>query len=169
MTCLPTYRTADPYSRLRVPVYRKMFEAVFFLSLLLLYYSVLVERKQNGLGFFETLMDVWIAAFAYDELSGLVDAGVLFYQMDFWSLWNLGIIGVGVSFIITSESTVFSLPCQSSVSRLDLLQFLGLTRLQGSLGWRGETTTLSTCHSISCPSRLCFWFQGRFTCIFGPV
>ncbi|KAJ5194566.1 uncharacterized protein N7498_008004 [Penicillium cinerascens] len=94
-------RTADPYSRLRVPVYRKMFEAAFFLSLLLLYYSVLVERKQHGLGFFETLMDVWIAAFAYDELSGLVDAGVLFYQMDFWSLWNLGIISVGVSFIIT--------------------------------------------------------------------
>lgn len=97
-----------------MPVYRKMFEAAFFLSLLLLYYSVLVERKQNGLGFFETLMDVWIAAFAYDELSGLVDAGVLFYQMDFWSLWNLGIIGVGVSFIITSESNVLSLPCQSS-------------------------------------------------------
>ncbi|CAI7603507.1 unnamed protein product [Penicillium manginii] len=45
-------------------------------------------------------MDVWIAAFAYDELSGLVDAGVLFYQMDFWSLWNLGIIGVGFAFII---------------------------------------------------------------------
>jgi hypothetical protein len=84
-------------------VYRKMFEAAFFLSFLLLYYSVLVERKQNGLGFFETLMDVWIAAFAYDELSGLVDAGMLFYQMDFWSLWNLGIIGVGVSFIITSK------------------------------------------------------------------
>jgi hypothetical protein len=114
--CLPTYRTADPYSRLRVPVYRKMFEAAFFLSFLLLYYSVLVERKQNGLGFFETLMDVWIAAFAYDELSGLVDAGVLFYQMDFWSLWNLGIIGVGFSFIITSESIIPSLPCQSSAS-----------------------------------------------------
>lgn len=96
--------TADPYSRLRVPVYRKMFEAAFFLSFLLLYYSVLVERKQNSIGYFEVLMDVWIAAFAYDELSGLVDAGMLFYQMDFWSLWNLGIIGVGFAFIITSES-----------------------------------------------------------------
>jgi hypothetical protein len=80
-----------------------MFEAAFFLSFLVLYYSVLVERNQTSVGFFEALMDVWIAAFAYDELSGLVDAGVLFYQMDFWSLWNLGIIGVGVAFIIASE------------------------------------------------------------------
>lgn len=82
-----------------------MFEAAFFISFLLLYYSVLVERKQGSIGFFEVLMDVWIAAFAYDELSGLVDAGMLFYQMDFWSLWNLGIIGVGFAFIATSEST----------------------------------------------------------------
>lgn len=81
-----------------------MFEAVFFISFLGLYYSVLVGRKEAAISFFEALMDVWIAAFAYDELSGIIDAGVLFYQMDFWSLWNLGIIGVGVAFIITSES-----------------------------------------------------------------
>ncbi|EPS33017.1 hypothetical protein PDE_07978 [Penicillium oxalicum 114-2] len=94
-------KTADPYSRLRVPLYRKMFEAGFFLSFLFLYYSVLVERKPDGLGSFEILMDVWIVAFAYDELSGFIDAGIMFYQMDFWSLWNLGIIGVGVGFIAT--------------------------------------------------------------------
>ncbi|KAJ5919338.1 hypothetical protein N7466_010281 [Penicillium verhagenii] len=94
-------KTADPYSRLRVPVYRKMFEAGFFLSLLFLYYSVLVERSPTSIGRFEILMDIWIVAFAYDELSGIVDAGVLFYQMDFWSLWNLAIIGVGFAFIIT--------------------------------------------------------------------
>jgi uncharacterized membrane protein YczE len=86
-----------------------MFEAGFFISFLLLYYSVLVERKPNGLGFFEAFMDVWIVAFAYDELSGLIDAGMLFYQMDFWSLWNLGIIGVGFAFMITSKSVRF--PC----------------------------------------------------------
>ncbi|KAJ5638200.1 hypothetical protein N7490_008079 [Penicillium lividum] len=94
-------KTADPYSRLRVPVYRKMFEAGFFLSLLFLYYTVLVERSPTSIGRFEIMMDIWIIAFAYDELSGLVDAGVLFYQMDFWSLWNLAIIGVGFAFIIT--------------------------------------------------------------------
>lgn len=88
-------------------MYRRMFEAGFFISFLLLYYSVLVERKQDSIGFFEAVMDVWIVAFAYDELSGLLDAGMLFYQMDFWSLWNLSIIGVGFAFVITSESSRF--------------------------------------------------------------
>lgn len=87
-----------------MPLYRKTFEAAFFLSFLFLYYSVLVERREDAIGGFEIAMDVWIVAFAYDELSGLIDAGVLFYQMDFWSLWNLGIIGVGFAFIITSKS-----------------------------------------------------------------
>ncbi|GIJ92059.1 hypothetical protein Asppvi_011034 [Aspergillus pseudoviridinutans] len=97
-------RTADPYSRLRVPMYRKAFEAAFFVSFLFLYYAVLVERKPTGIGIFETLMYVWIAAFAYDELSGIVDAGMLFYQMDFWSLWNMGIIAIGLAFVIARES-----------------------------------------------------------------
>lgn len=98
-----------------------MFQEAFFISFLLLYYSVLVERKQERIGFFEALMDVWITAFAYDELSGLIDAGVLFYQMDFWSLWNLGIIGVGFVFIVTSESKMSSIPpWESSAPRMNL-------------------------------------------------
>lgn len=129
LTRLP--RTADPYSRLRIPVYRKMFEAGFFISFLLLYYSVLVERKPDGLGFFEILMDVWIVAFAYDELSGLIDAGMLFYQMDFWSLWNLGIIGVGFAFIITSTSQI-STPCREfylrEVVNVPSVKILGANR-----------------------------------------
>ncbi|CAG8903262.1 unnamed protein product [Penicillium egyptiacum] len=99
-------RTADPYSRLRVPLYRKIFEAAFFISFLFLYYAVLVERRQEAVGIFEAVMYVWIVAFAYDELSGIIDAGVIFYQMDFWSLWNLSIIGVGMAFVITSESLI---------------------------------------------------------------
>ncbi|KAJ5506947.1 hypothetical protein N7453_005904 [Penicillium expansum] len=94
-------RTADPYSRLRVPLYRKIFEAAFFMSFLFFYYAVLVERRQEAVGIFEAVMYVWIVAFAYDELSGIIDAGVVFYQMDFWSLWNLSIIGVGIAFVIT--------------------------------------------------------------------
>ncbi|KAJ5497556.1 hypothetical protein N7463_009543 [Penicillium fimorum] len=94
-------RTADPYSRLRVPLYRKIFEAAFFMSFLFLYYAVLVERRQEAVGFFEAVMYVWIVAFAYDELSGIIDAGVVFYKMGFWSLWNLSIIGVGMAFVIT--------------------------------------------------------------------
>jgi hypothetical protein len=50
-------------------------------------------------------MYIWIAAFAYDEFSGMTDAGMLFYQMDFWSLWNVGIIGVGLAFVIARESS----------------------------------------------------------------
>ncbi|KAL3454333.1 hypothetical protein BJX65DRAFT_260355 [Aspergillus insuetus] len=94
-------RTADPYSRLRVPVYRKAFEAAFFVSFLLLYYAVLIERNPTRVGAFEGLLYVWIAAFAYDELSGVVDSGMLFYQMTFWNLWDLCIIGTGLVFVIT--------------------------------------------------------------------
>ncbi|KAL4973278.1 hypothetical protein BDW66DRAFT_162205 [Aspergillus desertorum] len=94
-------RTADLYSRLRVPVYRKAFEAVFFVSFLLLYYAVLLERTPTRVGNFEAVLYVWIAAFAYDELSGLVDSGMLFYQMTFWNLWDLCIIWTGLVFVIT--------------------------------------------------------------------
>lgn len=111
-------RTADPYSRLRVPVYRKAFEAAFFVSFLFLYYAVLVERKPTGIGLFETMMYIWIAAFAYDEVSGMADAGMLFYQMDFWSAWNMGIIGTGLAFVITSES--FAHYCKSALSSISL-------------------------------------------------
>ncbi|PGH01924.1 hypothetical protein GX51_04978 [Blastomyces parvus] len=38
-------RMTDPYCRLRVPLYRKTFEAVFFLSFLALYYAVLMARN----------------------------------------------------------------------------------------------------------------------------
>jgi hypothetical protein len=71
------------------------------MSFLFLYYAVLVERRQEAVGIFEAVMYVWIVAFAYDELSGIIDAGVVFYQMGFWSLWNLSIIGVGMAFVIT--------------------------------------------------------------------
>lgn len=115
---LTPHRTADPYSRLRVPLYRKAFEAGFFVSFLCLYYAVLVERKPTGIGVFETLMYIWIAAFAYDELSGMTDAGVAFYQMDFWKIWNLGIIGTGLAFVIASESLCLA-SIQLSLSQLN--------------------------------------------------
>ncbi|OJI96655.1 hypothetical protein ASPVEDRAFT_120784 [Aspergillus versicolor CBS 583.65] len=96
-------RTADPYSRLRVPVYRKAFEALFFVSFLFLYYAVLIERNPTAIGLFEAILYVWIAAFAYDELSGVVDSGMLFYQMTFWNIWDLCIIGTGLIFVITKH------------------------------------------------------------------
>jgi hypothetical protein len=95
-------RTADPYSRLRVPKYIKAFEVLFFASFLMLYYAVLVERNPYKITLLETLLYVWLFAFAYDELSEFVDAG-LFYYADFWSSWDLTIIGVGIAFMITRK------------------------------------------------------------------
>ena len=95
-------RTEDPFSRLRVPRYRKAFEAAFFVSFLILYYAVLVERNPKAISPIEVLLYIWIAAFSYDEFSGINDAGMLLYRMDFWSLWNIGIIGTGMIFVVTS-------------------------------------------------------------------
>ncbi|CRG86599.1 UPF0182 protein [Talaromyces islandicus] len=93
-------KNVDPYCRLRIPIYRKAFEAVFFISFLVIYYAVLAQRDPNSINALEILMYIWITAFAYDELSGITDAGMLFYQLDFWSLWNVGIIGVGIAFLV---------------------------------------------------------------------
>ncbi|MCJ1408166.1 hypothetical protein MMC19_002239 [Ptychographa xylographoides] len=93
----------DPYTRLRVPKYQKVFEALFFATFLMLYYAVLLERHPERLGVVEILLYVWIAAFAYDEFGEYRDAGTLFYAADFWSLWDLGIIIVGVAFLIISK------------------------------------------------------------------
>jgi hypothetical protein len=100
-------RKADPFSRLRVPKYIKAFEVLFFAIFLTLYYAVLVERNPYKITPLETLLYVWVAAFAYDELSEFIDAG-LFYYTDFWSSWDLAIIFVGVAFLITSR---FCYPC----------------------------------------------------------
>jgi hypothetical protein len=94
-------RNADPFTRLRVPKYVKTFEVLFFTIFLVLYYAVLVERNPYNVTPLEILLYVWIVAFAYDELSGFIDAG-LFYYTDFWSSWDLTIIGVGLAFFVTS-------------------------------------------------------------------
>ena len=95
---------ADPYCRLRVPKYQKSFEALFFALFLGLYYAVLVERNPQRITPVEVLLYTWIAAFAYDEFGELRDAGVSFYVADFWSLWDIGIIAIGVAYMVSSES-----------------------------------------------------------------
>ena len=97
-------RLADPYCRLRVPKYQKTFEALFFASFLALYYAVLVERNPSQLTAIEILLYIWIAAFAYDEFSEFVDAGSLLYAADFWTLWDLGIIGVAIAYLVARKS-----------------------------------------------------------------
>lgn len=101
-------RKSDPFSRLRVPKYIKAFEVLFFASFLALYYAVLVERNPYKITPLEITLYVWLTAFAYDELSEFVDAG-LFYYTDFWSSWDLGIILIGVAFFITRVFSTGSL------------------------------------------------------------
>jgi hypothetical protein len=84
-------RVADPFTRLRVPKYQKTFQVAFFLAFLALYYAVLVERNPRHITVTETVLYIFIIAFAYDELGEIKDAGIMFYQTDFWSLWDIAV------------------------------------------------------------------------------
>jgi hypothetical protein len=95
----------DPYCRLRVPKYQKIFETVFFISLLILYYFNLVEESPH-VTVAEVLLYVWLVSFAYEEWAKLDHAGKLFYTADFWSVVDLGIIVVGFAYFVTRESSV---------------------------------------------------------------
>ena len=95
-------RRVDPYSRLRIPKYQKLFEALFFVMFLALYYAVLVERNPQKITFVEVFLYIWIVAFAYNEYGEFQDSGTLFYAMDFWSIWDVGIVGIGAAYLIAS-------------------------------------------------------------------
>ncbi len=71
---------------------------------LVLYYAVLIERNPRNIMLDEILLYIWIAAFAYDEFGEFRDAGTLFYATDFWSLWDIGIVGIGIAFLVASTS-----------------------------------------------------------------
>lgn len=78
-------KQADPFARLRVPLYLKIFETLFFAAFLGLYYAVLVKRNNTRVTIPELLLYVWIASFAYDEFADWLDAGqTSFYASDFW-------------------------------------------------------------------------------------
>ncbi|KAF8855335.1 hypothetical protein BDZ45DRAFT_805084 [Acephala macrosclerotiorum] len=94
-------RHSDYFTRLRVPLYQKTFEVLFFATFLFLYYAVLVERNPYYITPLEIALDVWFAAFAYDELSEFIDAGSIFYAVDIWNGADLIIIIIGVAFLIT--------------------------------------------------------------------
>lgn len=87
-----------------MPKYQKGFEAAFFAMFLILYYAVLAERNPEWISPVEVLLYIWIAAFAYDEIGEYQDAGRSFYATDFWSLWDIGIIAIGIAYIVLSES-----------------------------------------------------------------
>lgn len=96
-------RNRDPYCRLRVPKYQKALEGLFILVFLAIYYAVLFERNVQRVTPKEVLLYIWIAAFAYDEFGDFQDASLL-YRADFWSLWDIGIIGIGLVFLTLRSS-----------------------------------------------------------------
>ncbi|GIZ41595.1 hypothetical protein CKM354_000489400 [Cercospora kikuchii] len=91
---------SDPYARLRVPLYLKIFEVLFFAGFLALYYIVLIRKQASHITGAEIMLYVWLASFSYNELVEFNDAGLTFYATDFWSLWDLGIIFVGIAFFV---------------------------------------------------------------------
>lgn len=97
------HKTADPFSRLRVPKYLKSFEVIFFGTFLCLYYAVLVERNPYKISTIEILLYIWFAAFIYDELSEWIDAGSIFYATDVWNLFDVVMMTIGVLFAILSK------------------------------------------------------------------
>ncbi|KAL2164908.1 hypothetical protein VTH06DRAFT_204 [Thermothelomyces fergusii] len=98
--CFYKPATADPFSRLRVPKYLKSYEVIFFASFLFLYYAVLMERDPTRITTFEIFLCLWLAAFAYDELSEWIDAGSIFYATDVWNLFDMAMVGIGFTYFI---------------------------------------------------------------------
>lgn len=90
----------DPYCRLRVPRYLKIYEMLFFAVFLGLYYAVLIDRRMDHVTVEEVVLFFWLLAFAYDEFGQFYDAGMTFYATDFWSIWDFGIVAIGVTFFI---------------------------------------------------------------------
>lgn len=93
-----------------MPKYQKAFESLFFAVFLALYYAVLVERNPRHITGTEVFLYVWIAAFACDEFGEFRDAGTLFYAADFWSLWDIIVIAIGIAFFISSTPVNVSQP-----------------------------------------------------------
>lgn len=119
-------RTSDYFTRLRVPLYQKTFEVLFFATFLFLYYAVLVERNPYHITVLEVILYIWFAAFAYDELSEFIDAGSIFYAVDIWNGADLIIIIIGVAFLITRAIGLFKDDAQIIDHAFDILSLEAL-------------------------------------------
>ena len=119
-----------------MPRYQKAFEAAFFAIFLGLYYAVLIERNSQHITVVEVLLYIWIFAFGLDEFGEFRDAGSLFYATDFWSLWDVGIIGVGIAYLVLRKSivSIFCLPGEHDFDTplIYILRYRLLARLRAS-------------------------------------
>lgn len=96
-------KNTDPFSRLRVPIYLKVFEILFFAAFLFFYYAVLVQRSFHTVTVAEIFLYIWIVSFAYNEFGEFWDAGTTFYMSDFWSAWDIFIVLIGIAFFVTRK------------------------------------------------------------------
>lgn len=60
-------KRADPFCRLRVPLYLKIFEVAFFAAFLALYYRVLVQKSLDLVPS-EITLYIWLVSFAYNGM-----------------------------------------------------------------------------------------------------
>ena len=58
----------DPFTRLRVPLYLKAFEVLFFAAFLAFYYVVLVQKSFHTVTGTEVMLYIWLAAFTYNGM-----------------------------------------------------------------------------------------------------
>lgn len=93
-------RVSDPWCRLRVPRYMKTFEIVFFICFLALFYVVSLQRDLYHITLWEVLFYICTLGFAFDELDDFLESGAYFYSADIWSLWDIGILLIGVTFFV---------------------------------------------------------------------
>ncbi|KAI1432238.1 ion transporter [Xylaria sp. CBS 124048] len=94
------HRTADPFSRLRVPKYLRAYEVAFFCGFLFLYYGVLIEQNRYAVTPLEVILYIWFAAFFYDEVSEYLDAGSIFYTADVWNAFDMIMMAIGIVYFI---------------------------------------------------------------------
>lgn len=59
-------KKSDPFCRLRVPLYLKAFEVLFFAAFLAFYYVVLVQKSFDSVTVVEVLLYVWLVSFSYN-------------------------------------------------------------------------------------------------------
>jgi len=62
-------KRCDPFTRLRVPLYLKIFEVLFFAAFLAFYYTVLVQKSFHAVTTEEVMLYIWLAAFTYNGLT----------------------------------------------------------------------------------------------------
>jgi hypothetical protein len=59
----------DPFTRLRVPLYLKIFEVLFFAAFLAFYYTVLVQKSFHAVTAEEVMLYIWLTAFTYNGMT----------------------------------------------------------------------------------------------------